>query len=239
MPEDGKRVNCRFGRFLELSLPVDDIQASLGFYRDLGFTEIPTNDIRDYYYAVVSDGRIAIGLHGDAIDVPALTFVQTDVARHVRELEAIGIEILAQRLGSEHFNEAEFDAPDRQRVKLLEAPTFSTAAITDLPEPAVGRTRGITIPSRFPKSTAAFWENHGLVVDEHPSEAATRVVTPGLVLNMDSDFRGQGPALEFAIASADELEPLLERRGIEAQLHRDSLTLTAPEGTPLIVRYRR
>ncbi len=229
-------MSCRFGRFLELSLPVNDIRASLGFYRDLGFTEIPTNDIRDYYYAVVSDGRIAIGLHGSAIDTPALSFVQADVAQRARELEAIGIEILSQRLGSEHFNEAEFDAPDHQRVKLLEAPTFSAAVIADLPEPAVGRIRGVTLPSRFPHSAAAFWERHGLVVDEHPDDASARVVTPGLVLNLDSGFRGRGPALEFAIASADELEVLLERRGIEARRRRHWLSLTAPEGTELIVQ---
>ena len=229
-------MSCRFGRFLELSVPVDDIQASLGFYRDLGFTEVATNDIRDYYYAVVSDGRIAIGLHGDRVDAPALSFVQADVARRARELEATGIEMLSQRTGSEHFNEAEFEAPDRQRIKLLEAPTFSTAALAGLPEPAVGRVRGVTIASRFPNSAAAFWERHGLVIDEHPDDTAFRVVTPGLVLNLDSGFRGRGLALEFAIPSADELEALLERCGIEARRHRQGLLLTAPEGTELIVQ---
>ena len=63
------------GTFLELSVPTDDIQASLEFYQRLGFTELTVNDIRTHYYAVVTDGRIAIGLHAGGFDEPALSFV--------------------------------------------------------------------------------------------------------------------------------------------------------------------
>ena len=80
-------------RFLELSLPTPDIGASLDFYRCLGFTELNTSDIRPYPYVVLTDGRIAIGLHGDQLPVPALSFVQSGAATWARQLEAAGFEL--------------------------------------------------------------------------------------------------------------------------------------------------
>ncbi|TDJ47077.1 MAG: hypothetical protein E2O52_03670 [Gammaproteobacteria bacterium] len=46
-------------------MPTDDIQASLEFYQRLDFTELNVNDVRTHYYAVVTDGRIAVGLHAE------------------------------------------------------------------------------------------------------------------------------------------------------------------------------
>jgi catechol 2,3-dioxygenase-like lactoylglutathione lyase family enzyme len=105
------------GQFLEISVPTEDIQASREFYVHLGFTEIPVNDIREHFYAVVTDGRIAIGLHAGGHEEIALSFVWPDVARQVREFEDAGHEFTFVKLGHEEFNEAELLSPDAHPLR--------------------------------------------------------------------------------------------------------------------------
>ncbi|MDJ0926375.1 MAG: hypothetical protein QNJ73_01900 [Gammaproteobacteria bacterium] len=225
----------RFGKFLELSVPTLDIQASLGFYRDLGFTELPTGDVRTYFYAVVTDGHIAIGLHGSLLEQPALSFVQSDVAARVRELEAAGVEMLVRRLGIEEFNEAGFCDPDENFVMLLEAPTFSTVTGNDVDVPVIGHAVGIRVASRRPEETSQFWESYGFALDETGDEDLLRLLAPGLVLEFDRRARGAMPVLHFRGADRDALLAGLERGGIEPKQDADGLILTAPEGTQLLV----
>ena len=58
------------GRFLEFSLATPDIQASLDFYTRLGFSQAEVGEAWSHPYAVVTDGRICLGLHQEAIPRP-------------------------------------------------------------------------------------------------------------------------------------------------------------------------
>ena len=51
------------GRFLEISVHAPDVLASLAFYEELGFSQVTTGEAWPYPYAVVTDGRLGIGLH--------------------------------------------------------------------------------------------------------------------------------------------------------------------------------
>ena len=63
------------GRFLEVSVRSSDIPESLAFYESLGFVQAPVSDAWSHPYAVVTDGRLAIGLHAREFDAPSLTWV--------------------------------------------------------------------------------------------------------------------------------------------------------------------
>lgn len=52
------------GRFLEISVRTPVIQQSLEFYQALGFEQALVSETWPYPYAVVTDGRLFIGLHG-------------------------------------------------------------------------------------------------------------------------------------------------------------------------------
>lgn len=221
----------RFGKFLELGIPTADILASLGFYLDLGFAELSVGDIRDYHYAVVTDGRIAIGLHSAGLEGPALHFVHPDLETHVQELEATGVQVIARRLGGESFNEAELAGPDDIGIRLLEAPTFPSHQMIDQPEPAIGRTSAILVGTRAPDSSAAFWESQGFVIDEDGEIA--RLLAPGLVLALDRQMRSGELRLAFRTADSTRLSQRLERTGIPYRAVGKRLHLTAPEGTQL------
>ncbi len=56
------------GRFHELSIATADIRASLDFYESLGFWQAPTGDAWHHPYAVVTDGRVVLGLHAAVRD---------------------------------------------------------------------------------------------------------------------------------------------------------------------------
>jgi catechol 2,3-dioxygenase-like lactoylglutathione lyase family enzyme len=89
------------GRFLEVSIHTPDVPASLEFYESLGFVQAAVGDTWSHAYAVVTDGRLHLGLHGHEFDSPALTWVRPDLAVHAAALESLGIEFAFAKLGDE------------------------------------------------------------------------------------------------------------------------------------------
>ena len=100
------------GRFLEFSLCTPDIQASLDFYGKLGFSEAQAGETWTHPYAVVTDGRICLGLHQQGPAETILTFVKPGLLRHLEVLESRGIEFEYRRLGNDIFNEVAWRDPE-------------------------------------------------------------------------------------------------------------------------------
>ena len=76
------------GRFLEISVHAPDTLASLEFYEALGFSQAATGEAWPYPYAVVTDGRLGIGLHQRELpQSPLLSFVLPDLHRRLDALE--------------------------------------------------------------------------------------------------------------------------------------------------------
>ena len=94
------------GRFLEISVPAADVPASLEFYESLGFQQATTSDTWSYPYAVVTDGRMFLGLHARGVEVPTITFVLPQLARSIEKLEREGLSFDDVQLGDDTFNQA-------------------------------------------------------------------------------------------------------------------------------------
>ena len=180
-------------RFLELSLPTPDIAASVDFYRNLGFTELPTTDARRYPYVVFTDGRIALGLHAGVLSAPALSFVQRDVASWARQLEAAGLAVEDQRLGLDDFHEFTLAGPAGHRVVVMEAATFSQPQVDAAPAPLTGVSVHIELGCSDLLEGIEFWRFAGLEpgdeIDADTERKSTRfsssfeiafLVVPGL-----------------------------------------------------------
>lgn len=223
-------------RFLELSIPTPDIAASLDFYLRLGFTELATTDARSYPYVVVSDGRIAIGLHAAELPGPALSFVQPNVATWARQLEAAGLELESQRLGLDDFHEFTLAGPSGHRVTVIEAATFSPLQVQGAPPPLTGPSTHIELACANLDEGAEFWRFAGLQSGDEEDDPATpgamELAAPAIRLRL---ARGgtAAPRLHFRAAARADVEAAAERFGLALTRSGEHWELTAPEGTVL------
>jgi catechol 2,3-dioxygenase-like lactoylglutathione lyase family enzyme len=232
------------GRFHEVSVHAPRLLESLAFYERLGFTQVTTGEAFPYPYAVVADGRLAIGLHGRELpQSPLLAFVLPDLLSKLDALERSGIEIQDRRLGHDVFNQASLEAAG-QAVRLLEARTHSPAPHGPGETSRLGWFEEAALPVADLKAAAAAWERLGFVPTEESDEPWPRIGLTSDSLNVALLGGGalKRPALVFAdadmparIAALAESGFELARRpppGLDPSRH---VLLVAPEGTQLLL----
>jgi hypothetical protein len=233
------------GRFLEVSVAATDVAVSLAFYEALGFVQATVGEAWPHPYAVVTDGRLNIGLHGIEFDGPLLTWVAPSLREHIDELARCGLEIEAMRLDDAALNQVLVRSPSGQRLRLLEARTFSPPALAPghasrlgyFEEFAMAATTGALDEAR------TFWEQLGFVAFDPAVEPFTRVVASSRDLNValyDLDLRA--PALVFSAEAMGDRIVELRDRGLRfaTRLPREltalgAALLEAPEGTSLLL----
>ncbi len=228
------------GRFLELSLTTPRILESWQWYQRLGFVPATDGGVWDHPYAVVTDGRISVGLHDAPLVGPRLTYVQPGLARHVEALTARGVEFERCTLGEHSFNEALFPTPDGHGVRLLEARTYSMPA--QLPLAPLGWFEEIALPVRNLDAAVGYWEDMGFVAVSEESEPWAHVSLTSDTLNVGLHVTNalEGPTLVFSTEDRAALDRRLADAGITPQRRLPGaldpaghLLLHAPEGTPL------
>ena len=230
------------GRFLEISIHTPDIRASLEFYESLGFVQAPVGETWPYPYAVVTDGRLFVGLHGAVIRSPALTFVLPDLAHSIERLREIGIDFDQERIGNDVFNQATFTDPAGVCVNLLEARTFSPP--TEGSVTTCGYFVEFAMPVREMDAGRKFWEPLGFVAMEEEllPFARTQLTSDHLNLGLYRTRAFRQPMLAFEDADTRERLTRLRERGFtlldEMPDSLDDSTnaiLEAPEGTRLLL----
>ena len=232
------------GRFHEVSVHAPDLIASITFYERLGFSQVTVGEAWPYPYAVVADGRLAIGLHGrELAQSPLLAFVLPDLFGHLGALEERGIEILDRRLGDDVFNEAGFEIAG-QRIRLLEARTHSPTPQSPAETSRLGWFEEYALPVSDVKQAEQDWERIGFVPAEEGDEPYPHIGLTSDSLNVA--LLGTGllnrPALMFADADMPARIARLKDAGFE-MAHRPPggldparhVLLIAPEGTQLLL----
>ena len=233
------------GRFHEFSVHAPDVLASIAFYERLGFTQVTTGEAWAYPYAVVTDGRLAIGLHQrELLQSPLPAFVLPDLRRQLPRIEGFGIEIVDLRLGSDVFNEASLGMPDGQLIRLLEARTFSPSQRAPGEVSRLGWFEEFALPVADRQQAQHFWEQLGFVPAEEGDEPYPHVGLTSDSLNVALLQAGilKRPALTFTDAAMPARIAALAEAGIEFARRppgnldpsRHAL-LVAPEGTQLLL----
>jgi catechol 2,3-dioxygenase-like lactoylglutathione lyase family enzyme len=231
------------GRFLEISVRASDIPASLAFYESLGFVQASVGDTWSHPYAVITDGRLHLGLHAREFEAPALTWVQPELASHARRLQALGIELAFERLGEDALHEVGLVDPSGQMITLLEARTFSPPALPRTHATQLGYFEEFGVPTADLDRATSFWDGLGFVAFDPVRTPFTKVVAAGRDLNVglyDVDLRNpvltfSDPAMPERIADLrDKGHRFVERlpRGMNP---RENALLEAPEGTWLLL----
>ncbi len=232
------------GRFLEYSIPTPDIRASLEFYGKLGFSQAEVGETWSHPYAVVTDGRLHLGLHQMPGASPALTFVKPDVLHEIDALESRGVEFEFRRLGNDVFNELGWLDPTGHLVRLIEARTFSPSKRAPNERSLCGYFLEIGLPATDRDLAKEYWERFGFVgLDESSADL------PHVACTSDSiDIGLYDPAqlrLPTLVFDADDVPQALERlanAGIEpcgratpSTRERPAAVLAAPEGTSILL----
>lgn len=222
-------------RFLEISLPSNDLLASMDFYRLLGFTELATNDAHEHPYAVVSDGRASIGLHGRDAAGPELSFVSPGLAEAVAAGVPAGLNPLSTRLGEDDFHRARFVDADGHTLTLLEARTFSPPAATDARDSLLGYFEGVALPCVDLDAGARRWESLGFVALGDEANGATSATLTSDAVNVILKTAPQPRELALLFSGTDiaaRIETLKQRGIALAQEIPDEhgVQLRTPEG---------
>lgn len=172
------------GRFLEISVHAPDILESLAFYESLGFKQLQVNETWPHPYAAVTDGRVTLGLHQQSSKSPTLTFVKADLGRHLEPLRAMNVEFELEKLGSEEFNEVIFSDPYGQRIRIIEARTFSPLDISPTYLSSCGYFVEYGMPVKDFAAGITFWEQVGLIAMEQDAAVFDRVSLTSDYLNL-------------------------------------------------------
>jgi hypothetical protein len=228
------------GRYLEFSVRTPDILQSLGFYKDLGFSELEIGDVWPHKYAVVTDGVLCIGLHVREFDTPAIAFVQQDLAKHVRSMTDHGFEFNYLQLDEDAFNEIRLVDRDGHNVTMLEARTFTGGDEFDN-DSVCGTWFELSLPTRDTVRAARFWASVAPVVLELREEPTThmRFDAGGFAVGLSESIALDSPSLCFKCHDKGALLAVIEKYGLKHQkfpgYEGAFMAIKAPEGTTLFV----
>jgi catechol 2,3-dioxygenase-like lactoylglutathione lyase family enzyme len=230
------------GRFLEYSIPTSDIRASLDFYGSLGFSQAEPGETWPHPYAVVTDGRLHLGLHQHPAAVPALTFVKADVLHQLGILESRRVVLEYRKLGNDVFNEIGWLDPSGHLVRLIEARTFSP--IKNPRRSLCGYFQEIGLPVPDRELAKQYWEELGFVGLDEPHAALAHVscTSDSIDIGLYDPAQLRVPTLVFEADDVAEALARLATAGITpsgpvpaALRDRPAAMLVAPEGTPILL----
>lgn len=223
------------GEFLEISLATPDMLASLEFYRKLGFEEAPPGGGPRHPYAVVTDGRLYLGLHKRGDDVHGLSFVLPELRNHVEGFEALGLEFEFHDISFHQFNQLGFRDPDGNRVMLVEARTYSPVHKDHVEPTLCGYFLDYRLPVDDVLASAKFWGSLGLIVETAADGESAQASWGGISLRLERAGRRAKPTLVFACPDLDAAHALLEMRGLGVQNVTDAIRVPTPEGVDLLL----
>jgi catechol 2,3-dioxygenase-like lactoylglutathione lyase family enzyme len=203
------------GRFLEIGVATADPIEALRFYESLGFVQASVGEAWPHPYAVVSDGRLSLGLHGTDLDGPLPTWMSPDLRAHVDEFAALGIELEHLRLDDVSLNEVWLRDPATQlALRLLEARTFSPPALPAGNESQLGYFEELALGVDDLPFAARFWDSLGFVAFERASAKSGKVVASSRDLNVAlHEARLPGPMICFTAADMQERVAGFRSRG--------------------------
>jgi len=195
-------------------------------------------------YGVLTDGRIALGLHQHPGRGAALTFVHSEVASHSAELERRGLRFAYRRTGADEFHEVGLLGPAGELIVVLEARTYSPSDRSALEPSRLGEFLELSLPARDFEAARAYWEPLGFVsVGESREPYPRHSLTSDLLdLAFHAPRMLASPLLVFSGESVGERIERLRDLGIEpsAALPRELdparyALIEAPEGTLLLL----
>ncbi|MBT8141409.1 MAG: hypothetical protein HKN88_00350 [Gammaproteobacteria bacterium] len=234
-------------RFLELSVPAANVLNSLTFFQQLGFTSIHTNDIWNYPYGVISDGRCFIGLH-DANhyqvtgEHPRLSFVHEHVAPLLNGLQDSDFSVLHAETDEDRFQHASLKGIDNIPLHIMAARSFSPPSGHQRKDSLLGYFRGVVLLTANLHKAEKFWNDVGLLVMPIEEEQCLMVSSNRLNMLLLEKNASDQCGLLFEHPQPESLFAQFARFGITLKVGEDDLVLGSeyqfrtPDGMPIWIR---
>ncbi len=221
-------------------MPARDLRAASEFYARLGFALAAVGETRRHPYAVATDGRVSIGMHGVGDLEPTVSFVRPDLISHLDRYEALGVALEVRRLGGDVFNEIGWRDPGGNAVRLVEARTFSPAPTPSANRTACGYFREIALPAGDLAASRDHWERIGFVAldEDGPLGPCTICTSDTMTLGLYDPRRVDAPTVIFEADDLARVSAALTALGSSVRTDRVDgeivgLRCDAPEGTPI------
>lgn len=196
-------MSLPLGQFHEISLSTRSLEASIAFYLELGFVRGDILPVWPHPYAVVSLGRLTLGLHEYRFPSPSLTTVEPALAMALEAHRDAGMHIAFAKTGPGCFNEFGFRDPNGHMITLLERPTHTVSPTVgaETPERAL-----LSLPTVDRVLSRRFWE----VLGARPLDdcrwddriAATRLDAAGIRLALHEASDCEQPLIVITGRSA-------------------------------------
>ena len=218
---NGESLRASLGQLLEFSVSARSLADAVEAYAALGMREVSLADFVPGARAVVSDGRLCIGLHDAELDGPAPTFVRPGLKEHVRALEAAGIELELVELADDQFHRAGFRDPNGVLILMIEARTFPPVDMNAHSVPACGTFAELSVATQSLEESTRFWTSLGFspVGETDDPHRWRRLEGHGLVVGLHETGRFR-IALTFHAPQLDARIEYLRAKGFE--LRRES-----------------
>ena len=112
------------GKFVELSVPTSDLDASIAYWEKLGFEVTEKHeDVEPWDWAAMHDGQLFVVIHKtDEWSTPAVTYFAPDVQRIHDELEDEGMEFINVRETDGVVTGVTIKSPEGQLIFILLSP---------------------------------------------------------------------------------------------------------------------
>ena len=223
-------------------MPARSVRASIEFYAKLGFSLAEVGETRRHPYAVATDGRLCLGLHGIEDLEPTMSFVRPQLLAHLDQYEALGVEFELRRLGNDVFNEIGWRDPGGNAIRLVEARTFSPSQGPAGGGVECGYFREIALPAIDVGASKAHWEDIGFVAIEEdgPFGPYASCTSDTVNVGLYDPRRISRSTLIFEAEDLERTAAALAKNDVAASA--DSidgrlcgLRFTAPEGTPFLI----
>ena len=237
----------KLGEITAFTITSPDLEASLKFYQQLGFSET-MRDTFPFPWIMITDGALLIMLRKDNVPYIALTYYPREVEKIASDLESEGIAFVSRPKPTDMIKRYVMQSPDGMNISLVgipegfkqpSGPTMLTTPQQDYfnPEKYVNKVCGMfgefAHPVKDLDDSIAFWEKLGFVaLSKFASPYPWAILSDGLAIvgaHQTNNF--SEPAITFFASDMKEKIAKLKEKGIapgaeEGQLN---IVLTSPE----------
>ncbi|MBE7556653.1 MAG: response regulator [Anaerolineales bacterium] len=174
----------KLGNRSEISLSAKNLSESLAFYGKLGFARVEGGE-EPYPWAVISDGRLHLGLYQQVFSSPTLSYFHLNATLEERlsHLAKLGVRLDDIQVPGLKLVTAEFETPEGQHVILADIWSgMKTAPAGKKFFSRYGTFSELTLTTKDVKAAVAYWKQLGFeCVTEGDRPYPWAVISDGLI----------------------------------------------------------